>query len=63
MIDAFTGLTWDAAMRMTGVKLELLKDVDMYLFIEQCIRGGLNLNIVENTPPSLLMYSSHRIVL
>ena len=28
------GLTWQAALKMTGVKLELLTDPEMYLFIE-----------------------------
>jgi hypothetical protein len=31
---------WDAMLQMTGVRLELLQDVDMYLFLEGAIRGG-----------------------
>ncbi|KAF0710628.1 C2H2-type domain-containing protein, partial [Aphis craccivora] len=35
------GFTFDAMLRYTGVKLELLIDYDMVLFVEQGIRGGL----------------------
>ena len=31
---------WDAMLLKTGIKLELLKDSDMYLFYERGIRGG-----------------------
>lgn len=34
------GLAWDAALKMTGVKLELLTDYDKYLFVERGLRGG-----------------------
>ncbi|CAH1109449.1 unnamed protein product [Psylliodes chrysocephalus] len=36
------GYTWDAMLRQTGQKLELLTDQDMFLFIEKGIRGGLS---------------------
>ena len=29
------GLSWDAALKMTKVKLELLTDVDMHLMVEK----------------------------
>eukprot|EP00116_Pleurobrachia_bachei_P000372 sb/3460634/ len=32
---------WDAMLRMTGVKLEVLTDIDMYTFVEQGLRGGV----------------------
>ncbi len=35
------GLSWDAMLKTTGVTLELLTDVDMVLFFEKGIRGGL----------------------
>ena len=34
------GLAWDAALKITDVKLELLIDPDMLLIIEKGIRGG-----------------------
>ena len=34
------GFAWDCALKTSGVKLELLSNVDMYLFFEQGIRGG-----------------------
>ena len=35
-------LSWDAMLISTDVELELLSDVDMLLFCEKAIRGGLN---------------------
>ena len=34
------GLSWDAMLKMTGVKLEKISDIDKYLFIEKGLRGG-----------------------
>ncbi|XP_055316607.1 uncharacterized protein LOC129576103 [Sitodiplosis mosellana] len=36
------GLSFDAMLRYTKVELELLKDVDMLLFVERGIRGGIS---------------------
>ena len=35
------GLTWQAALKETKVKLDLLTDIDMLLMIEKGIRGGI----------------------
>ena len=35
-------LSWDAMLKMTGVKLEKIFDIDMYLFIEKGLRGGIS---------------------
>ena len=37
------GLAWDACLKMTGVRLELLTDVDMLLMVERGIRGGVSM--------------------
>ena len=36
------GLSWDAMLKMTGVKLEKISDTDKYLFIEKGLRGGIS---------------------
>ena len=35
------GLGWDAMLKMTGVKLEKISDIDKYLFIEKGQRRGI----------------------
>ena len=37
------GLAWDACLKMTQVKLELLHDQDMLLMVEKGIRGGVSM--------------------
>ena len=36
------GLSWDAMLKMTGVKLEKISDIDKYLFIEKGLKGGIS---------------------
>ena len=36
------GLSWDAMLKMTGVKLEKISDIEKYLFIEKGLRGGIS---------------------
>ena len=36
------GLSWDAMLKMTGVKLEKISETDMYLFIKKGLRGGIS---------------------
>ena len=33
------GLSWDPMLKMTGIKLEKISNIDMYLFIEKGTRG------------------------
>ena len=36
------GLSWVAMLKITGVRLEKVFDIDMYLFIEKGLRGGIS---------------------
>ena len=35
------GSAWQAALKKTKVKLDLLTDIDMLLILEKCIKGGI----------------------
>ena len=35
------GLAWQPCLKKTGVKIELLSDVDMLLMVEKGVRGGI----------------------
>ena len=35
-------LSWDAMLKMTGIELEKISDIDKYLFIEKGLRGGIS---------------------
>ena len=37
------GLAWDAALKKTKIRLELLSDYDMILMINKGIRGGISM--------------------
>ena len=36
------GLSWDAAWKMTQIKLKLIYDIDKYNFVEKGLRGGMS---------------------
>ena len=36
------GLSWDAMLKMTGIELEKISNIDMYLFLEKGLRGGVS---------------------
>ena len=36
------GLSWDAMLKMTEIKLDLISDIDMQLFVEKGLRGGIS---------------------
>ena len=35
-------LSWDAMLKMNGIELDLIHDIDMHLFIEKGMRGGIS---------------------
>ena len=62
------GLSWDAMLKMTGVKLGKISVIGMYLFIEKELRGGISyidkryakannkyMNDYDSTKPSLFI--------
>ena len=36
------GLAWDAMLKMTKIELEFISHIDMHLFIEKGMRGGIS---------------------
>ena len=39
---SFPGLSWDAMLKMTGIELEKISDIDMYLFVEKGLIGRIS---------------------
>ena len=37
-----SGLSWDAMLKMTGIELELITDIDVHLFLEKGMRSGIS---------------------
>ena len=37
------GLSWDAVLKHSEVELELIRDIDMYLMVENGIRRGISM--------------------
>ena len=36
------GISWDAMLKMTGVQLEKISNIDIHLFLEKGMRGGVS---------------------
>ena len=50
-LDYFSspGLAWDSMLKMTGIELELIDNIDMHLFIEKEMRGGISYNAKKHS--------------
>ena len=35
-------LSWDAMLKMTGIELKLISDIDMHSFFDRRMRGGIS---------------------
>ena len=35
-------LSWNAMLKMTDIELEIISDIDKYIFIEKGLRGGIS---------------------
>ena len=49
------GLAWDAMLKMSGVRLRLIDDVDMHLFVERGMKGGGVFRILQKDIVGLIM--------
>ena len=36
------GLSWDAMLKMTGIELQKIDNIDIHLFLEKGMRGGVS---------------------
>ena len=36
------GLSWNAMLKMTGIQLEIINNIDVHLFLEKGMRGGVS---------------------
>ena len=36
------GLRWDSMLKMTGIQLEKINNIDVHLFLEKGMRGGVS---------------------
>ena len=41
------GLSWDAMLKMTKINLDLISDIDMQLFVEKGLRGGISYTAIS----------------
>ena len=43
------GLSWNAMLKMTGIELEKISDVDQYLFVDKGLRGRISFIAKKNS--------------
>ena len=54
------GLSWDAILKMTDVKLEKISDIGKYLFIEKGLRGGISKRYAKANNKYMSNYDSEK---
>ena len=42
IIFSSPGLSWDAMLKMTGIELLKISDINKYLFLKKVLRGGIS---------------------
>ena len=47
------GLSWDAALKITKINLELIIDPKMYIFFEEGIRGGISYIAIDGVKTAI----------
>ena len=45
-------LSWDAMLKMTKIELELISDINVHLYIEKGMRGGISYIAKRHSKPS-----------
>ena len=53
------GMAWDAALKMTGITLDLITEKDIYHLIETSIRGGVSMVTTRHAKANNLSLSSY----
>ena len=54
------GLSWDALLKHTQINLELLTDIDMHLFIEKGMRGGISMVSIRHAKANNLHNADYK---
>ena len=49
------GLSWDALLKYTNINLKLLTDIDMHMFIEKGMCGGISMVSKKQKPIILIL--------
>ena len=58
---SYPWLSWDVMLKVTGVGLEKISDIDIYLFIEKRLRGGILCLVKDIVKQKLWSYKTIKI--
>ena len=56
------GLAWQAALKVTGVRMELLSHMDMLLMFEKGIKGGMYKHAIDMLKPIISIWATSMIL-